>query len=87
MNSHSPDWVEKDKALTKTFTFESFPSAIGFMVEVSLFCEKTDHHPEWKNVYNKVFVSLTTHDKKNITEKDKTLANHMDQVFNQHSPS
>ena len=50
------------------------------MVEVSLYCEKADHHPEWKNIYNRVMVDLTTHDAGGVTDKDFALALHMNTV-------
>jgi len=87
MSTASHDWIEKNKSLHKTFTFKTFPSAIAFMVEVALFCEKIDHHPEWKNIYNKIEVLLTTHDAHGITNKDRELAVHMDEVFARASPS
>jgi 4a-hydroxytetrahydrobiopterin dehydratase len=73
-------WSGDAKRITKMFAFPSFPAALGFMVEVGLYCEKTDHHPEWKNIYNKVWVELTTHDTRSVTEKDLKLAAHMDAV-------
>jgi 4a-hydroxytetrahydrobiopterin dehydratase len=85
MAKQSAKWIQKDNRLIKSFGFKTFPSAIAFMVEVSLFCEKTDHHPEWKNVYNKVDVELTTHDAGKITGLDRKLATHMDKVFNKYS--
>jgi len=74
-------WQEKEDRLLKAYVFDGFASAIGFMVEVALFCDKVDHHPEWKNVYNKVFVELTTHDTGGVSEKDRMLAAHMDKIF------
>jgi 4a-hydroxytetrahydrobiopterin dehydratase len=74
-------WKEKDGSLQKTFEFKTFPAAISFMMEVALFCEKSDHHPNWTNSFNKVEVSLKTHDADAITEKDRCLADHMDKVF------
>jgi len=81
MSTIPQGWAQKDNALVKSFKFASFPSAIAFMVEVSLFCEKTDHHPEWRNVYDSVHVTLSTHDAGGITDKDTALAAHMDKVF------
>ena len=73
-------WTQSDKRLIRKFEFGSFASAIAFMVEVSLFCERTDHHPEWKNVYSRIHVELTTHDAGDVTLKDIALANHMNAV-------
>lgn len=69
------NWKEENNKLSKTFTFKTFGEAIAWMVKASFEIEKINHHPEWTNVYNKVHVSLTTHDSGNtITEKDKQLA-------------
>ena len=75
------DWIQLDNRLVKTFKFDSFASALSFMVEVSFFCERADHHPEWKNVYSSVFVELVTHDAAQVTQKDIELANHMNFVY------
>ena len=77
-----PGWTGNTKRIKKLFTFDSFASAMGFMVEVALFCERTDHHPEWKNIYDKLWVELTTHDAGKVTAKDLALAAHMDEVAN-----
>jgi 4a-hydroxytetrahydrobiopterin dehydratase len=81
MSTHSANWTQKEDRIVKTFKFETFPAALAFMVEVGLFCEKTDHHPEWKNVYNKIYVELTTHDSGGVTPKDTALAEHMDKIY------
>jgi 4a-hydroxytetrahydrobiopterin dehydratase len=73
------NWKEENNKLSKTFTFKTFGEAIAWMVKASFEIEKINHHPEWTNVYNKVHVSLTTHDTGNtITEKDKQLAEILD---------
>lgn len=74
-------WKEEDNKLVKTFEFEDFVSAFGFMTRVAIVAEKVDHHPNWSNVYNKVTIILTTHDAGNtVTEKDKTLARLIDEL-------
>lgn len=65
-------------AITKTFTFKDFNQAFGFMTRSALVAEKMDHHPEWFNVYNRVEVTLNTHDAGGLTERDFTLAAKMD---------
>ena len=71
----------KDRdALQKTFVFKNFNEAFGFMSRVALQAEKLDHHPEWSNVYNRVEVTLTTHDAQGVTERDVALASFMDQL-------
>lgn len=70
-----PNWKHARDALTHTFEFGSFKEAMSFMVRVGFEAESLDHHPEWTNVYNKVFVRLTTHDAGNkVSEKDLLLA-------------
>jgi 4a-hydroxytetrahydrobiopterin dehydratase len=74
-------WKEENNKLTKTFTFNTFGDAMAWMVKASFQIEKLNHHPEWTNVYNKVHVSLTTHDAENtVTEKDKQLAEILDLI-------
>ena len=74
-------WTEKDHKLQKTFVFRNFVEAFAFMTRVALIAEKMEHHPEWTNVYNKVNISLTTHDAgKTITEKDRKLATAIDKL-------
>ena len=74
-------WSGDSQRIAKVFKFNAFGGALAFMVEVALYCERVDHHPEWKNIYNKVWVELTTHDAGRVTEKDRALAAHMDKVF------
>lgn len=59
-----PDWAaaREGKAIARTFRFKDFSEAWGFMSRVALLAETQDHHPEWFNVYNRVEVTLTTHD-------------------------
>ena len=76
------DWTEVEgrDAISKSFKFDSFTSAFGFMTMTAIEAEKTDHHPEWFNVYNRVDVTLATHDAGGVTEKDIKLAKKMDQL-------
>lgn len=73
--------VEGDRdAIEKTFKFADFKTAFGFMTSSALKAEQMDHHPEWFNVYNRVEVTLTTHDADGVTELDMELAGFMDAV-------
>jgi 4a-hydroxytetrahydrobiopterin dehydratase len=73
-------WSEVDgrDAIKKNFKFKDFNEAFGFMTRVALVAEKMDHHPEWFNVYNRVEVTLSTHDAGGVTKKDIALAEAMD---------
>ena len=68
-------WTEENNQLKRTFEFNNFIEAFGFMSKVALIAEKMDHHPNWSNVYNRVEISLCTHDAGNtVTDKDRDLA-------------
>ncbi len=67
-------------ALTKTFQFADFSAAWGFMTRVALAAEKMDHHPEWSNVWNKVDITLSSHDVGGVSDRDVNLAKLCDAV-------
>jgi 4a-hydroxytetrahydrobiopterin dehydratase len=67
-------------AIARDFTFGSFSEAFGFMTRVALAAEKADHHPEWSNVWNRVSITLTTHEAKGLTERDISLARRIDRL-------
>src|SRR5437870_7441209 len=67
-------------AISRKFTFKDFNEAFGFMARAALIAEKLDHHPEWFNVYNKVEVTLATHDAGGVTDRDIKLAEAMDRL-------
>ncbi len=71
-----PGWTlrEDGKAITRTFTFADFNEAFGFMARVALYADKADHHPEWFNVYNRVEMTLTTHDAGGLSARDAAMA-------------
>jgi len=75
-----PDWrlVEGREAITRKYQFVDFDAAFAFMTRVALLAAKMDHHPEWFNVYNKLEVTLATHDVGGVTQKDIDLAMAMD---------
>lgn len=70
--------VEGRDAITKTYIFADFNEAFGFMTRVALLADKVDHHPEWFNVYNRVEVTLSTHDCDGLSERDAHMARAMD---------
>ena len=78
----NPSWIIDNKTIKKEFKFENFIEAFGFMSKVALLSEKIDHHPDWQNIYNKVKINLTTHDKGGITTNDIKLAEAIDKLIN-----
>ncbi len=70
--------VQGRDAITRKFEFRDFNEAFGFMTRVGLLAERMDHHPEWFNVYNKVEVTLSTHDAGGVTENDLKMAKAME---------
>jgi 4a-hydroxytetrahydrobiopterin dehydratase len=78
-----PGWTAAEggrDAIARTYRFKDFNAAFGFMTRVALMAEKLDHHPEWFNVYNRVDVTLATHDADGVTELDVKLAGFMDEA-------
>ena len=78
-----PAWrtsPERGGTISREFVFHDFAQAIGFICQVAVVAERRDHHPEWSNVYNRVHVTLTTHDVEGLSGKDIELARFMEQV-------
>ena len=73
-------WAVREGKLYREYVFPSFVEAFGFMSSVALRAEAMNHHPEWTNVYNQVSVFLHTHDSGGITERDLSLARHMERL-------
>ena len=76
LSARLPEWrwaADRD-ALVRSFRFPDFCQAFGFMTEVALLAERMDHHPEWFNVYNRVEITLTTHDCRGVSQRDVDLA-------------
>ena len=71
-------WTGGDDFITKIFKFKDFVEAFSFMTNIAMIAEKMNHHPEWYNVYNRVDITLTTHDSGGVTEKDISLAKAME---------
>jgi len=78
-----PGWAAAEggrDAICRTFRFSDFTAAFAWMTRIALMAEKLDHHPEWFNVYNRVDVTLATHDADGVTELDVRLAKAMDEA-------
>ncbi len=82
MKSLDPTWKFDGKHILRDFLFKNFIDAFSFMTAVALVAEKSSHHPDWNNVYNKVTIALNTHDAGGITTKDFDLATAIDKIFN-----
>ncbi len=78
--AQAPGWELKDGKLHRELQFGSFIEAFGFMTALALVAEKMDHHPEWFNVYDRVEVTLCTHDAGGVSERDIRLAAAMDRL-------
>lgn len=76
------DWRLINNTINKKFYFDDFNKAFGFMTRSALYIEKFNHHPNWKNTFNIVEVSLTTHDVGGITKKDIQLAKILNKIQN-----
>ncbi|WP_275266044.1 4a-hydroxytetrahydrobiopterin dehydratase [Sphingomonas solaris] len=77
-----PDWDydEARDAISRRLTFADFSEAFAFMARVALLAEKMDHHPEWSNVYNRVDITLTTHDAGGLSTRDVVMAEAIDTI-------
>lgn len=72
-----PQWhlgIQRGGLMVRTFEFADFAQAFGFMAQVAVLAEKRNHHPEWRNVYNRVEITLTTHDVQGLSQRDLDLA-------------
>lgn len=78
-----PEWTygEDSAAITRSFKFADFSEAFAFMARVALLAEKAGHHPDWFNSYNRVTISLTTHDAGGLSAKDIALAKAIDKLL------
>jgi 4a-hydroxytetrahydrobiopterin dehydratase len=78
------NWIETASHLEKTFTFDSFESAMLFMQKAAVKIAELDHHPTWANTFNRIHIVLSTHDAGNkVTEKDWELAQELDSIYQQ----
>ena len=74
-------WQEKDNSLYRSFEFGNFSEAFAFMTRVAMLAEQYNHHPTWKNTYNKLEIWLSTHDAGDlVTDKDRKLAAAIDKI-------
>jgi 4a-hydroxytetrahydrobiopterin dehydratase len=82
LSTRLPGWrmVDGRDAISRTFTFADFSAAFGFMARAALAAERMNHHPEWFNVWNRVEVTLSTHDAGGLTERDVKLAEALDRI-------
>lgn len=76
-----PGWKLKENTLNRDFKFKNFVEAFSFMCSIALIAEKMDHHPDWSNSYNKVKITLTTHEAGGITQRDFELAKAIDRLW------
>ena len=76
-----PGWEVKSEYLKREFDFQNFIEAFSFMTKIALICEKYNHHPNWKNVYSKVIIKLSTHDLGGISNLDEKLASEINIAF------
>jgi 4a-hydroxytetrahydrobiopterin dehydratase len=73
-----PAWTRDDVGLTRTYRFDSFVDAFGFMTRVAIIAEKLFHHPEWRNVYGTVEITITDHDAGGISTNDRDFIARVD---------
>lgn len=73
-------WEYNENAIHTTIEFKDFKDAFSVMTRIAFEAEMQQHHPDWTNVYNKLLITLTTHDAGGVTEKDFVLANTIDKI-------
>jgi len=81
LNLFTPNWSYNGLSIEREFDFKDFTRAFDFMTSVAAIAEKLNHHPNWSNAYNKVIITLTTHDAGGITELDFTFAKEVDRFL------
>lgn len=75
-------WTLSNNSLQTSFEFENFKEAFTLMTRIAFEAEKMNHHPDWRNVYNQLEISLSTHDSGGVTEKDFELARAIEGIVN-----
>jgi 4a-hydroxytetrahydrobiopterin dehydratase len=80
-------WTRREdgKAISRSLKFKDFGHAFGFMTAVALAAERLDHHPEWSNVYNRVDITLTSHDVNRLTDRDVKLGKTINALYGRFS--
>ena len=73
-------WTIAKDSLQKEFVFKDFDEAFGFMVKMAEYAKQINHHPDWSNSYNKVLITLTSHEVRGLTKKDFDFASQADVV-------
>jgi 4a-hydroxytetrahydrobiopterin dehydratase len=81
MNSIDPAWKINGTFIQREIIFKDFIEAFSFMTSVAFLAEKSNHHPNWGNVYNKVNIALSTHEAEGLTERDFKLAGEIDKLL------
>ena len=81
LNNLHQDWQQEGDFIKREFVFENFVLAFGFMTTVAIEADNANHHPDWQNVYNKVNISLSTHEAGGLTDRDFDLAAKIDKLF------
>lgn len=76
----SADWVEDAEGLHRSFIFHDFAEAWAFMTRVAEIADRLDHHPDWSNSWNRVSITLISHDVRQVTDRDKKMAALIDEV-------
>ena len=81
LKNELPKWTQQGQTLQRTLMFRDFVEAFGFMSRVALLAEQRNHHPDWCNVYNRVSITLTTHDLGGLSDLDVDLARAIDALL------
>lgn len=81
LGKHNVPWRFEDNAIRANFIFSDFKTAFAFMTQVAVVAERLHHHPDWQNSYNRVAISLRTHDQNAVTDLDIALAKEIDSLY------